>query len=125
MQRQLRFVIVTVYLLIPSVKLLAKKTSCHKMANSENSNETTDQLFAGKQLVCRKKLFLNLVMSLPEWDCNLFHGVWKEKEVAVRRIQKTQCLNQWEKMVVRHENGSLNHENVLKILGFDEDTDFR
>ncbi|XP_045033312.1 probable LRR receptor-like serine/threonine-protein kinase At4g37250 isoform X3 [Daphnia magna] len=95
------------------------------MANSENSTATNDQLFAGKNLICKNLSFRGDLFYRPRYGSNLFKGVWKEKEVAVRRIQKTECHSQWEKMVARHEKGILNHENVLKILGFEEDTEWR
>ncbi|XP_057367233.2 uncharacterized protein LOC130688278 [Daphnia carinata] len=95
------------------------------MANRENSKATIGQLFAGKNLVCRNELFLGSWVDPKQYHSNLFKGTWKEKEVAVRRNQKTECHSQWEKLVARHEKGTLNHENVLKIIGFAEDTEWR
>jgi hypothetical protein len=42
---------------------------------------------------------------------------------VVRRIQKTDCRENWKNIIDRHLANSLNHENVLNIIGYEEDMD--
>ncbi|XP_046633485.1 uncharacterized protein LOC124312936 isoform X2 [Daphnia pulicaria] len=78
--------------------------------------------FTGKKLCCKKQLLL-----IPSWCGVLHHGYWRdndqEKEVVVRRIQKVDCQLDWKNIVDQHLANSLNHENVLKIIGYEEDVD--
>lgn len=81
-----------------------------------------EMLFTGKNLRCQNPLLLS-----QSWCGFLFLGYWRdnehEKEVVVRRIQKTDCRENWKNIIDRHLANSLNHENVLNIIGYEEDMD--
>ena len=59
----------------------------------------------------------------------VFRGLWKETgkkkkiEVAVRKIRKADCQENWMDIIEQHEKGSLDNNNVLKVFGFHEDPD--
>ncbi|XP_046633261.1 uncharacterized protein LOC124312821 isoform X5 [Daphnia pulicaria] len=81
-----------------------------------------EMLFTGKNVRCQNPLLLS-----QSWCGFLFLGYWRdnehEKEVVVRRIQKTDCRENWKNIIDRHLANSLNHENVLNIIGYEEDMD--
>lgn len=52
---------------------------------------------------------------------SVYSGFWKEKEVAIRRINATDCQETWKDVVDKHLKGKLSHENVLKIIDVEED----
>ncbi len=78
--------------------------------------------FTGKKLCCQ-----NQALLISSWCGVLHHGYWRdneqEKDVVVRKIQKLDCRLNWKNIVDQHLANSLNHENVLKIIGYEEDVD--
>jgi hypothetical protein len=84
-----------------------------------------DLLFEGKNIRCRKKLF--------EGDSFVYSGYFKkaedskEEEIVVRKIKKTDCADQWEDIFSKHfrEKNSIKHENVLKIISYEEEKKWR
>lgn len=80
--------------------------------------ESNHQIFAGEQLRCLNQAFLSKVGY-----GTVYRGFWEEKEVAVRGIKKTDCLETWMKdaVVDKHLKGKLIHDNVLKIIGVEDD----
>ncbi len=74
-------------------------------------------LFAGKKLLC-----FNQYLLIQGGHCSVFRGLWKEngkeKEVAIRRVRIEDCHEKW-----KDTSRSLNHDNVLKVIGYEEITD--
>lgn len=85
-------------------------------------------LFEGKNVSCR-----NRPLRLGERSCDsstIYRGIWKgippsEHKAAIKRVKKTDCMEHWEVVVDWHQRGTLNHSNVLKLFGFEEDTEWR
>jgi hypothetical protein len=87
-----------------------------------------DLLFKGKNIHCRKKpLFKGCGNSL------VYSGYFKkaedlkEEEIVVRKIKKTDCCDQWNDIFSQHfrEKNSIKHDNVLKIIGYEETDEWR
>ena len=80
----------------------------------------SELFFTGRKLCCQNQLLLS-----QNWCGFLYRGYWRdneqEKEVVVRRIKKIDCRENWKNIVDRHLANSLNHENVLNIIGYEED----
>ncbi|XP_057372755.1 uncharacterized protein LOC130693600 isoform X2 [Daphnia carinata] len=93
-------------------------------------------LFQGKKLDCKTSIFGGGCWGL------LFDGHWREKnenrgtekdrvkskapslkkEVAVRRIKNEDCLDGWKAVADKLIEGKeLNHNNVLRVFGYEED----
>ncbi len=88
----------------------------------ENSEEISDHLFKGEKLRCLGQPFL-----MKGGGSSMFKGFWKEKgkekEVAVRRVKRSDCTANWKDIVDSHVTGSLSHDNVLKVFEYEEETD--
>ena len=60
------------------------------------------------------------------FDGPVVRGFWKEteenkeNEVAVRKIRTADCQEKWMEIIQKHQEGSLEHNSVLKVFGFDE-----
>ncbi|XP_045031178.1 serine/threonine-protein kinase/endoribonuclease IRE1-like [Daphnia magna] len=102
------------------------------MTDAEQPKPVEDFLFKGKRLDCKKKIFGKGFF--------LFDGYWKEnenagaekervksktsyliKEVAVRRIKNEDCLDGWKDVADKLVKGNLNHNNILRVFGYEED----
>ena len=78
--------------------------------------ETVADIFTGEKLRCLK------VNLLKECGFNSAHrGIWMEKEVGVRRVRIDDCHENWLKVVSKHQDRSLSHDNVLKVFGCEDD----
>ncbi|KAK4004462.1 hypothetical protein OUZ56_006197 [Daphnia magna] len=103
-----------------------------KMADAEQPEPAEDFLFKGKRLDCKKKIFGGGFF--------LFDGYWKEnenagaekervksktsnlkKEAAIRRIKNEDCLDGWKDVADKLVKGNLNHNNILRVFGYEED----
>ncbi len=77
---------------------------------------------SGKKLHC-----LCQSLHAKGGDDSVFKGIWKEngkeKEIAVRRVEVSECTENWKDIVDIHLTGSLNHDNVLKVFGYDKESD--
>ncbi len=90
--------------------------------NNLESEGMSDHLFSGE-----KFRYLSQPLHAKGGDDSVFKGIWKEngkeKEVAVRRVKISECTENWKDIVDNHRTGSLNHDNVLKIFGYEEGSD--
>jgi hypothetical protein len=89
-------------------------------------HEEDDLLFKGENIHCRKEpLFEGLGDSL------VYRGYFKsagdlKEEIAVRKIKKTDCDEIWKDIVTKHtREDPIKHENVLKIIGYEEKDEWR
>ncbi len=101
-----------------------------------------DLLYAGEKLLCENRTFLKKGRFGSFYM--RFHGFWKVnvcnlrgtttdvkwEQAVVRKISKTDCAQDWKKVVEIHRADmntfkSINHRNVQKIFGFEKDTDSR
>jgi hypothetical protein len=90
-------------------------------------HEEEELLFKGKNIHCRyEPLFKGLGDSL------VYRGYFKKaedskKEIAVRKIKKADCCDKWEDIVTKHtrEKDPIKHENVLKIISYEEMVQWR
>jgi hypothetical protein len=49
-----------------------------------------------------------------------------KEEIAVRKIKKTDCDEIWKDIVTKHtREDPIKHENVLKIIGYEEKDEWR
>jgi hypothetical protein len=62
----------------------------------------------------------------------LYSGYFKKaedskEEIAVRNIKKTDCHDQWNDIVIKRtrEKDPIKHENVLKIISYEEMDEWR
>ncbi|KAI9561329.1 hypothetical protein GHT06_012285 [Daphnia sinensis] len=90
------------------------------MTDAEQPKPAEVFLFKGKRLDCTTNIFGEGVY--------LFDGFWKEnaapnlkKQVAVRRIKCEDCLDGWKDVADKLVNGNLNHNNILRVFGYEED----
>jgi hypothetical protein len=99
-----------------------------KMSNLEDlgeagpSEDSTGQLLAEKRLRVLKN---QIVLRKRKFYGPVVRGFWKEtenreNEVAVRKIRTEDCQENWMDIIEKHQEGSLDHNNVLKVFGFDE-----
>ncbi|XP_045031491.1 serine/threonine-protein kinase ppk14-like isoform X3 [Daphnia magna] len=107
-------------------------TSSEKMADAEQPEPAEDFIFKGKRLDCKNKIFGKGFF--------LFDGYWKEKEnagaekergksktsslkkqVAIRRIKNEDCLDGWKDVADKLVKDNLNHNNILRVFGYEED----
>jgi hypothetical protein len=98
--------------------------------NARKKQADVASLFDGKNVTCR-----NRPLRLGKSSCDsstIYRGTWKgipnqpELKSAIKRVKKTDCMDHWDVVVDWHQSGSLNHTNVLKVFGFEEDvTDWR
>lgn len=83
-----------------------------------------EPFFTGKKLSCKNRLILG-----QSWCGFLYRGYWRdndqEKEVVVRRIQRMNCRENSEIILERHLANSLNHKNVLNIIGYEDSIIYR
>jgi hypothetical protein len=90
-------------------------------------HEEDDLLFKGKNIHCRNEpLFKGCGDSL------VYRGYFKraedlKEEIAVRKIKKTDCDEIWKDIVTKHtgEKDPIKHENVLKIISYEEMDEWR
>ncbi|KZS00635.1 Uncharacterized protein APZ42_002995, partial [Daphnia magna] len=101
-------------------------------ADAEQPQPVEDFLFKGERLDCKKKIFGEGFF--------LFDGYWKEnenagaekergksktsnlkKEAAIRRIKNEDCLDGWEDVADKLVKDNLNHNNILRVFGYEED----
>ncbi len=103
---------------------MASPQSKRKKGN-ENGDAIPAQHFAGKKLRCLNQLLLS------KGGCgSMYRGYWKvennskeEIEVAVRRIKVTDCAEKWKDVADKLAKPQMSHENVLKMIGVEENTD--
>jgi hypothetical protein len=83
-----------------------------------------EPFFTGKKLSCKNRLILG-----QSWCGFLYWGYWRdndqEKEVVVRRIQRMNCRENSQIILERHLANSLNHKNVLNIIGYEDSIIYR
>jgi hypothetical protein len=84
-------------------------------------------LFKGKKIHCRKKPLFK-----GRGDSLVYSGYFKKaedskEEIAVRKIKITDCCDQWEDIFIKHtrEKDSIKHDNVLKIISYEEKDEWR
>ena len=78
-------------------------------------NVCTD-IFTGEKLRC-----LNEPLAR---ECGLnstYRGQWMGKKVGVRRLRVEDCHEKGLNIVSKHQDGSLSHDHVLKVIGSEED----
>ncbi|XP_045030946.1 uncharacterized protein LOC116921395 isoform X2 [Daphnia magna] len=102
------------------------------MTDAEQPKPAEDFFFKGKRLDCKNKIFGKGFF--------LFDGYWKEnenagaekervksktsnlkKETAIRRIKNEDCLDGWKDVADKLVKGNLNHNNILRVFGYEED----
>jgi hypothetical protein len=85
-------------------------------------------LFKGKNIHCRNEpLFKGCGNSL------VYRGHFEKnandpkEEIAARKIKVTDCADQWNEIITKHtrEKDPIKHENVLKIIGYEEMDEWR
>ena len=85
------------------------------MAATPSPTEAVADIFTGKKLRC-----INEPLA-RECGFNSTHrGFWMGKEVGVRRLRVEDCQENWSTVVDKHQDGSLSHDNVLKVFGCEE-----
>jgi hypothetical protein len=90
-------------------------------------HEEEDLLFKGKNIRCR-----NESLFKGRGDSLVYRGYFKKaedskEEIVVRKIKKTDCCEQWKDICNKHsrEKDPINHENVLKIISYEEMDEWR
>jgi hypothetical protein len=89
-------------------------------------HEEEDLLFKGKNIHC-----INEPLFKVRGDSLVYRGRLKkaedqEEEIAVRKIKKTDCCDQWIDIFNKHiREDFIKHENVLKIIGYEEMDEWR
>jgi hypothetical protein len=87
-----------------------------------------DLLLKGNNIHCRNQPLLK------GWSYSLvYRGYFKnandskEEEIAVRKIKKTDCADQWEDIFNKHtrEKDAIKHDSVLKIISYEEMDEWR
>jgi hypothetical protein len=86
-----------------------------------------DVLFKGKNIHCRNEPLFE------GWgDSLVYSGYFKKandpkEEIAVRKIKKTNCCDQWNDVFSQHfrEKNPIKHDNVLKIISYEEKDEWR
>jgi hypothetical protein len=87
-----------------------------------------DLLFKGNNIHCRKEPLFE------GWGDSLVYSGHFEKnandpkeESVVRKINKTDCHDKWNDIFKKHtrEKDPIKHDNVLKIIGYEEMNEFR
>ncbi|KAK4004444.1 hypothetical protein OUZ56_006178 [Daphnia magna] len=104
------------------------------MATVEQPKSEEHLPFQGKTLECKNQFFGGGIL--------LFDGYWRseekgnadaelervklkapnlKKEVAIRRIKNEDCLDGWKDVSDKLVKGNLNHNNILRVFGYEED----
>ncbi|XP_045030844.1 uncharacterized protein LOC116918436 isoform X2 [Daphnia magna] len=104
------------------------------MATVEQPKSEEHLPFQGKKLECKNQFFGGGIL--------LFDGYWRseekgnadaelervklkapnlKKEVAIRRIKNEDCLDGWKDVSDKLVKGNLNHNNILRVFGYEED----
>ncbi|XP_045031646.1 uncharacterized protein LOC116933765 isoform X2 [Daphnia magna] len=102
------------------------------MTDAEQPEPAEDFIFKGKRLDCKKKIFgVGFFLFDGYWKENENAGAEKErvklkapnlkKEVAIRRIKNEDCLDGWKDVADKLVKGNLNHNNILRVFGYEED----
>ncbi len=90
-------------------------------------HEEEDLLFKGKKIHCRKMpLFKGLGDSLV-YSGYLKKAEDSKEEIAVRKIKVTDCCDKWNDIFNKHtrEKDFIKHENVLRIVSYEEMDEWR
>ena len=83
----------------------------------EFAGDVSTDTFTGQKLRCLNEPLLK------ECGFNSTHrGFWMGKEVGVRRVLVDDCQENWSTVVDKHQDGSLSHDNVLKVFGCEDDS---
>jgi hypothetical protein len=87
-----------------------------------------DLLFKGKNIHCRNEPLYNKGRG----DSLVYRGYFKKtddskEEIVVMKIKKTDCDEKWEDIFNKHirEKDSIKHDNVLKIISYEEMDEWR
>ncbi len=90
-------------------------------------HEEEDVLFKGKSIHCR-----NEPIFKGRGDLLVYSGYFKKtedskEEIAVRQIKVTDCDEKWYDIFDKHtrEKDSIKHDNVLKIISYEENDEWR
>ena len=78
--------------------------------------ETVTNIFTGEKLRC-----LNEPLAREFGFNSAYRGFWMGKEVGVRRLQVEDCQENWLSLIGKLQDGSLSHDNVLKVFGCEDD----
>ena len=78
--------------------------------------ETVTKIFTGEKLHC-----LNEPLARECGFSSGYRGFWMGKEVGVRRLRVDDCQQNWSTVVDEHEDGSISHDNILKVFGCEDD----
>ena len=82
----------------------------------EGAGDVYTDIFTGEKLRCLNEPLLK--------ECGFnsaFRGFWMGKEIGVRRVRIEDCHENWLTVVSKHQDGSFNHDNVLKVFGYEKD----
>jgi hypothetical protein len=85
-----------------------------------------DLLFKGENIHCRKNPLFK-----GRGDSLVYSGYFKKtkdskEEIVVRKIKVTDCDDQWEDIFNKHtREDPIKHENVLKIISYEETDEWR
>ena len=78
--------------------------------------ETVTNIFTGEKLHC-----LDQPLTRECGFSSGYRGFWMGKEVGVRRVRVDDCHENWLNLIGKHQDGSLSHDNVLKVIGYEDD----
>ena len=84
----------------------------------------SDNVFVGINLTVNERA------KNPFQGCFGYQGEWqvtkkKKKEVSVVKLKKEDCRTDWKSIVGEDHQSKLNPLHVLKIVGWEEDSDWR
>ena len=82
----------------------------------EFAGDVYTDIFTGEKLRCLNEPLLK--------ECGFnsaYRGFWMGKEIGVRRVRIEDCHENWLTVVSKHQDGSFNHDNVLKVFGYEKD----
>ena len=88
----------------------------HMAASSPSPTEAVADIFTGEKLLC-----LNEPLAREFGFNAAYRGFWMGKEVGVRRLQVEDCQENWLSLIGKLQDGSLSHDNVLKVFGCEDD----
>ena len=78
--------------------------------------ETVTDIFTGEKLRC-----LNEPLAREFGFNAAYRGFWMGKEVGVRQVRVEDCHENWLSLIGKHQDGSLSHDNILKVFGCEDD----
>ena len=80
----------------------------------------SDNVFKGKDLS------VNASAKYPFQGYFGYQGTWKNTtKVSVVKLKKEDCRKGWKSIVGKEHQSKLDFLHVLKIVGYDEDSDWR